>query len=146
MKKQASMILTLSLLAMMAATSGNAQSDMHFEVNVPFEFSVGEKTLPAGEYTVSCGAHDLLIIQSVDRLSSQMSITISTQAGRARDESSLVFHRYGDRYFLSTIWTAGNYIGHELRKPRAERELIWATRGLARSSPERQAVSIVAHR
>ena len=147
MKKQAFMILTtLSLLVMLTATSVNGQSDMRLNVNIPFEFSVGKAILPAGEYTVSCGAQSLLEIQRVDRSVSQVLITISTQAGTTPDKSSLVFHRYGERYFLSGIWTAGDYIGHELRKPHAELELIRARGSVAQSAWERHTVSITAHR
>ena len=147
MKRQAILVLTtLSLLVMLTAASVNGQSDMRINVNIPFEFSVGKAILPAGEYTVSYGAQSLLMIQSVDRSVSQVFITISTQAGTTRVESSLVFHRYGDRYFLSAVWTAGHEIGHELRKPRAERDLIRAGRSVVQSASQRQTVSIVAHR
>jgi hypothetical protein len=147
MKRQAIMVLTtFSLLVMLTATSVSGQSDMRLRVNIPFEFSVGKAILPAGEYTVSYGARGLLVIQSVDRSLSQAFITFSTEASTTRDESSLVFHQYGHQYFLSTIWTAGDYIGHELSKPHAERELIRSRLGLAKSASERQTVSIVPHR
>ena len=146
MKRQAIMVLsTLSLLVTLTATSAHAQSDLRLEANIPFEFSVGKMILPAGEYTVRYGAQGVLVIQSVDRRASQIFMTISTQASTPRDKSSLVFNQYGNRYFLSSIWTAGDYLGHELRKPHAEMELIRVRRGLA-SAWERQTVSIVAHR
>jgi hypothetical protein len=72
--------------------------------------------------------------------------TIGTIASTRRNESTLVFHRYGDEYFLSTIWTAGNDTGHELFKSRAERELIRASSKLAKSASELQTVTLVAHR
>jgi hypothetical protein len=147
MKRQASMILTaLSFLVMLTATSVYAQSDMRLKVNIPFDFSVREKILPAGEYTVRYVAQGILRIQSVDRHASQTFNTLCTQASTRRDESSLVFHRYGDQYFLSTIWTAGDDTGQVLRKPEAEEELIRARRLLAKSASERQTVSIVPHR
>jgi hypothetical protein len=138
-------LTTLSLLVMLTAASVKGQSDMRINVSIPFEFSVGKAILPAGEYTVSYGAQSLLIIRSVDRRVSLVFMTNSAQASTTRDKSSLVFHQYGDRYFLSAIWTAGDYIGHELRKPYAERELIRARRSVAQSAWERQTVSIAAH-
>ena len=147
MKRQAVMVLTtLSLLVMLTATSVNGQSDMRLKANIPFEFSVGKTMLPAGEYTVSYSAQGLLIIQSEDRRVSQAFMTLSTQANTARDKSSLVFNQYGDQYFLSAIWTAGDYIGQVLRKPQAERELVRARRASAKSAREPHTVSIVAHR
>ena len=139
-------LTTFSLLVMLTATSVNGQSDLRLTANIPFEFSVGKSMLPAGEYTISYSAQGFLIIQSEDRRVSQAFMTISTQANTVRDKSSLVFNQYGDQYFLSTIWTAGDYIGQKLRKPHAELELIRARHSSAQSAREPQTVSIVAHR
>jgi hypothetical protein len=38
-------------------------------------------------------------------------------------EGVLVFHQYGDEYFLTEIWPAGGQTGRALPKSRAEREL-----------------------
>jgi hypothetical protein len=38
-------------------------------------------------------------------------------------KGALRFNRYGDRYFLSQVWTGGA-VGQELAKSRAEREQI----------------------
>ena len=99
MRKQLLMSLTtLSLLVTLSAASVCAQSELRLRVNIPFEFSVGEKTLPAGEYTVRYLAQGVLVIQSVDRHASQV-FAVSTRPSTRRDESSLVFNRYGDQYF-----------------------------------------------
>ena len=37
--------------------------------------------------------------------------------------NQLVFRRYGDQFFLSQIWEAGDRDGHELRTSRGEAEL-----------------------
>jgi hypothetical protein len=139
------MILTaLSLLVMLTATSVYARSAMRIKVNIPFDFTVREKVLPAGEYIVSRVAQGLLTIQRADGNGSQMFVTFDAHSGARRDKSSLVFSRYGDQYFLSTVWTAGIDSGYEIRKPNAELKLIRASRLLAAS--ERKTVSIVAHR
>jgi len=146
-EKASFMILTtLSLLVMLTTTSVYAQSDMRLKVNIPFEFSVGKKILPAGEYSVRYMVPSALVIESVDLSASQSFFTLATQAKATRDESALIFNRYGDQYFLSTIWIGGTPYGHELVKHRAEEELIQASRALAKSESERQTVSIVAHR
>ena len=56
MKKQAYMIATMIvLLAVAGLATARAQTNGHSELkaNIPFEFRVGNKTMPAGEYTVS---------------------------------------------------------------------------------------------
>ena len=148
MKRQALMILTtLSFLVMLTATSVQAQSDLRLKVNIPFEFSVGHKVLPAGEYTVGCLIQGILVIRSEDRRAVQTFSISNTQASHTRNETSLVFNQYGDQYFLATIWTAGTDTGQELRESRAERELR-ARRSLASARGEsgRETVSIIAHR
>ena len=150
MKKQAFMILTtLSLFITLSAVSVYAQSDMRLNVNIPFEFSVRNKVLPAGEYTVTQrvqNAENNLLIRRVDRTASDVFLTIPTRAGTTPNESKLVFNRYGDQYFLSEVWMRGNDTGHELGKPHAEQKLIRARITSAYSASERQIVCIIAHR
>jgi len=146
MKRQAFVILTtLSFLLMLAATSVNAQSNLRLKVNVPFEFSVRDKLFPAGEYTVRSRAQGFLLIESVGLRAAQVFRTSATQAGATRNQSSLVFNRYGDQYFLSAIWTAGRSTGFGVRKPDAEKGLIRARHESAKSASEGQTVSIPAH-
>jgi hypothetical protein len=45
------------------------------------------------------------------------------RANQTQEETKLVFHKYGDQYFLSQIWTPGGNTGRELLMPRFEREL-----------------------
>lgn len=147
MKKQILMVLTtLSLFVTLAATSVHAQSDMHLKVNIPFEFYVRNRILPAGEYTVRQIGRDTLQIRSVDCRASDLFMTIPTQAGTTPNQSTLIFRRYGDQYFLSTIWTGGNDIGRQLLKSPAEGELIRARSAVAKSASERQTVPVPAHR
>ena len=147
MKKQILIgLTTLSLFVTLAATSVQAQSDMHLKVNIPFEFFVKNRLLPAGEYTVRQIAGDALQIRSVDCRASDVFITIPAQAGTTPTQPTLIFHRYGDQYFLSTIWRGTDDTGRQLLKSHAERELIRARSALAKSASERQTVLVPAHR
>ena len=49
--------------------------------------------------------------------------TMPVRANQTQEETKLVFHKYGDQYFLSQIWTPGGSTGRELLMPRLEREL-----------------------
>jgi hypothetical protein len=146
MKKQILKIFSmLSLFVTLAVGSVYAQSELRLKVNIPFEFSVGNEALPAGEYTVRQLYPDVLVIENADGSATEIFSTIGARASKAPDESSLVFHRYGDEYFLSTIWMTGNNIGREIFQSRAEREGIRARSNLSKSSTERQTVSLVAY-
>src|SRR5207253_2417823 len=88
--------------------------------NIPFEFIVGDATMQAGRYTVSAitGAGDTLRIRSTTGRDSAVRLT-SVASGKSR-EAKLVFHKYGQRYFLAEVWSAQND-GRELNKSRQEK-------------------------
>ena len=121
MKKATFVILaTLSL----AATS-LAQSRPAIKVNVPFNFVAGAKTMPAGEYQIQTERSGVVLIQSGDSKSSTNLAAHSAQDTAMSGVAALRFNRYGDRYFLSQVWT-GSDVGQELLKSRAEKEQISA--------------------
>ena len=145
MKRQALMILTsLSLFVMLTATSVYAQVGNVQVANIPFEFVIGNKAYPVGEYTVTYINTHLMRIQSNDHGESLFVITGRVEARKTRNE--FVFNRYGDQYFLSTLWTEGDHVGRAVSMSSSERELIQAKSALVKSASEPQIVSITAHR
>jgi hypothetical protein len=115
-------LATLSL----AATSLVAQSKPLIKVNVPFNFVAGAKTLPAGEYRVHTERPNVVLIQSNDSTSNMNLLIAHSAEDRKMDGVAVLrFNRYGDRYFLSEIWT-GSDVGRQLPRSRAEKEQIAA--------------------
>src|SRR5258707_1018496 len=83
--------------------SGVAQSQIR--LNVPFDFSVGSKSMPAGHYrVVRVDDND----QSAWRLSNEQGsvimLTNPVDSPNRAHPPSLVFLNAGDRYFLVQIW------------------------------------------
>jgi hypothetical protein len=105
--------LTLILVAVFssAAVSTKAQSSYGVRANVPFDFIVGDKTLPAGKITamgVSAADGGPLSITNLDK--GQQAFRIGRRMPGVDDRSDrakLVFHRYGDRYYLAEVWIPG---------------------------------------
>jgi hypothetical protein len=89
-------------------------------VDVPFAFNVGAQTLPAGHYIVAPldGAIRIFNFQT-----NGVYVPTHSATRTASDGSKLVFHRYGDSYFLSAVWVTGNTTGRQLFRSHAEREL-----------------------
>lgn len=125
-------VAKLSLLAVMmiiaASVSANAQSlNYRLTANIPFDFSVGGEKLPAGKYWINraqqSNGDTVVQIRSTDLHQNLVRFTIPVLASNPAKNSSLVFRRYGDEYFLAEIWPAGSETGRELLKSRAEREL-----------------------
>jgi hypothetical protein len=127
MKKQALRAITaLSFIFALTAVSASAQTERKRGINIPFSFTVGTKTLPAGRYRVEPHRGDsdrVWLVQSTDGRASALVMTMSAQARTTPEDTKLVFHRYGDQYFLSQIWTPGGNTGRELLMPHLEREL-----------------------
>lgn len=135
------MMVALALAA--AAVPANAQSRNNMVSNIPFEFVVGDKTLPAGEYNVRAinEARDALIIQGTENGKAAMRLSNSTGELKNRAHARLVFHLYGQRYFLAQVWN-GETVGRDLSKSKQERAIerelasIPSKSGLAQSAYE----------
>jgi len=127
MKKQTlGRFTVLSFLLMLAAVSLSAQSERTGAINIPFSFTVGEKSLPAGEYSFERNRKDsdlVWLVQSRDGHVTALFTTTAVRATETQEKAKLVFHKYGDQYFLSQIWTQGETAGRELLIQGFERQL-----------------------
>ena len=114
--------ITLSIALLVLATAMFAQTGPGDVVaDVPFAFTVGGKTLPAGRYIVKpADEHAVRIFRP-----QTTGIFVSTHAAvkTSSEQTKLVFHRYGDTYFLSAVWLKGNPNGRELLPSSAERNM-----------------------
>ena len=127
MKKQ---MITLMAVAMFAMTlmvmSAQAQNAGHIAVTVPFEFTAGSKTLPAGDYYVRRSLNGARVVMRIESKDGSTSIYLPThvaQSAEIQTESKLVFTRYGKELFLSQVWAAGRNTGAELNRTSRERLL-----------------------
>lgn len=122
-------LLQISMIAALAVSAGNAQVTPQARANVPFGFIVDNKTLTAGEYVVG-PSHDVIVIRSADNKKSILVMGKDTRSKQVQKTGKLVFHRYGNEYFLSEEWTPGDEWGHRLsktcgcRKLHAERKVF----------------------
>jgi hypothetical protein len=119
-------LIALTLFAVLMVPATQAQSI--WKAEIPFDFAVGNKWLPAGEYEVKRVSERVTLIQSQDARSSALAMTIEVNAGETSDVTKLVFNRYGEQYFLSKIWTRSSDTGRELTKCRLEREVAAQSR------------------
>ena len=114
---------------------------------IPFAFVVGNKTLPAGTYQVRRLGDDryLLRIQNVDDLSYvAIFMTDLLDESNSIRQNQLVFHRYGDIYFLAAIISRYEGIARELQPCEQERRM---ERALAskNKAPESESVQLIAN-
>ena len=98
---------------------------MNLRATIPFAFHAGEKAMPAGEYTIRHSGGTLLLHDE-----GGPSVVLLTNAASRPNPTAnarLGFNRYGERYFLSSVWTSGSRDGREISKSRAEKELARQT-------------------
>ena len=123
----------LALLAIGSVTM-HAQLSRGVIAKVPFDFVAGHKSFPAGEYRITSGpARAVITIRSLDGKTGAFAMTQGTESAKAHPQSSLVFNRYGNQYFLKQVLVQGEPSGVELPKTPAELEAE-ARGSLARTS------------
>ena len=148
MKKQNLRIfLMFGLLAILAPLSAHAQSGNVQTADIPFSFTVGDKSFPAGRYIVTrvnpASSQAVLAIKSADGRMSKLVLTNDIQAARTSAKAKLVFNHYGERYYLSQVWTPADRTGLQLPKSRSERALA---RNNGQREPERTTIALSSHR
>lgn len=120
------LVNVLAMVVMVGAAHGQSLGNK-IRINIPFDFSVGDNKLPAGEYLVGraqpSSGDTALLISSVNNLGDVYRLTSAAQSLEPKHVSTLIFHRYGDQYFLFQVWPAGATVGREIPKSRGEREL-----------------------
>jgi hypothetical protein len=100
MKRNTAIALLAIANFAMAGTS-IAQSN-GVRANVPFDFTVGNKLLPAGTYTIKEQSDHVIVIRNYDKPISMVSL-VNGASNRSATGGKLTFHRYGSQYFLSEI-------------------------------------------
>lgn len=110
--------LFAAVLAVAEAAVGQATKG-DVVVDVPFAFTVANQQFPAGRYIVAPGTD---VIRIFDAHNTGLYVPTHASVRSGSGESKLVFHHYGEKYFLSAVWITGNNYGRELFRSQAEKE------------------------
>ena len=143
MKSAMRIITTLSLFVLIAVSAHAQTSNYQMRASIPFKFTVGQKTLPAGDYTISfvnrASDATMMLIKSTDGHVSKIMQMLPVQAREIQESGKLVFNRYGQQYFLSQIWSPADQTGLQLPASSTERAL---ERELAQNERARVTVAL----
>ena len=118
--------LTIALLPGVAANTVVAQAAgaQEMRAHIPFAFSVGNASLPAGEYRVAIlnphSDRKVLRIRSKDGKRSAV-VQTNQLNHEPSDGATLVFNRYGDKYFFAQARMAGESTTFTALRSSAER-------------------------
>lgn len=134
-------LMTLIAAFTIAAPTIHAQSSITLMANVPFAFSVDGKQLAAGEYEVREIGSRATLIESKD--GSDHVMGIYAYAGPSTPGvSKLVFHKVGNNYFLTEIWTSARGEGLAVPESKQEKEMTAQNRELGGGGPSTVIVAL----
>jgi len=113
----------LTTFFLLSIESAQAQSN-RMRATIPFAFYSDEGVLPAGDYDIERLGSGVAKLFNRDTHAVVVSNTISISNRTSQSVSAkLVFHRYGNDYFLKEMWWEGAADGGALLPSKAEREL-----------------------
>jgi hypothetical protein len=113
--------IALGLVVLLSVTTASAETVGRFQI--PFQFLMGDKVLPAGDYKVTIDAASMRIQLASWDGSASVNLTANTPHRVAADTGKLVFQKYGRVLVLREMWRSGANYGHELTTSKAEREI-----------------------
>ncbi len=113
MKNSVRMTLFTLALVVMALVPAYAQKNSA-TVNIPFNFTVDDVRMPAGEYTVSSASEKVVTLQHVGGPEAKTAMTNNGSSTKSGGRAKLVFHKYGDAYFLTVAWLPNSDHAQEL--------------------------------
>ena len=95
--------------------------DRAVQATVPFDFTVGNKLLPSGTYTITSPSSHIVEVKNFDRHIALLVIVNpnDNHSGNGR----LVFDKYGDQYFLHKILCQSAAINMDLPASKAEKRV-----------------------
>ena len=106
-----------------AAVAAKAQSGPIFEIDIGFDFVVKDIRFPAGRYRLgrlNPDNPDILILKNTGGNKKTVFLTQRLARDSQKDLSELVFYRFGNIYFLNSVWPSGQKYGSLLRPCKSE--------------------------
>jgi len=121
MRKIAKQVVLLGCFFVVAVVVSSAQT-VGLRVDIPFNFNVAEKILPAGQYLILAPQGQTLKILGPNGAAA-LAMTNPVSGRRTEGPGAVAFNCYGRRCFLSQFWTARTQTGQEIPRCRIERQL-----------------------
>lgn len=116
-RRIASRLIILVCLSVLLTGASKAQSAHSFEVEIPFPFILGDRTLPAGKYLVQRidpAKPNVLMFKNADSRIVRLMLTHRVEGERPSAVSTLIFVRRQEKLYLFQIWTGGDKNGNQI--------------------------------
>jgi hypothetical protein len=100
-------------LVLASAGAANAQLVSTMKFTTTFPFMVGDRSMPAGAYTVTPMESDRSLMEITNGHTSVLLLTEKDSPKVEPRQDEVIFTRRGDTYVLREIWDASSSIGAE---------------------------------
>ena len=104
MKKHGVIVLAVAVALVALAKPLFAQHAELMKINVPFNFVAENQRMQAGAYTIQPILNGGLLIRSADGKIVTTVLSLPAPLETTATVTQVVFHRYGDHYFLAQLW------------------------------------------
>lgn len=122
---QALFVAAIVVSGLVGSASAQANT-LATKIKVDFDFNVGNRQLPAGEYRIKFlnneTSQKLLIISSTDGKTNAIIGGLTSPNTAKTEPGAVTFTQYGDRYFISRVNIGDPASTQEVIKSRAERD------------------------
>lgn len=122
MKKLARRVLASLLLAVLLLLGSAAyaqRTEKIIKVNIPFEFTVGNRVFPAGRYSLLRVDPSVLELRDSEGQVLLNVLTQSVEASTKPDLPRLLFNSEGGRHVLTQVWQENESIGQQIPQSNA---------------------------
>jgi hypothetical protein len=117
-----------SIAICLIATATYAQSDsLRVRFRVPFPFTAQNSSFPAGEYEITSPARMVLELRNLKGQAASFEHALAASSKEADGSAKVVFHRYGNEYFLSLVSTGSWMSTYRFKMSKAERRIADAS-------------------
>jgi hypothetical protein len=104
-------MLLITFIGMAGTGTASAETGTPMKVNIPFEFSVGDRTFPAGEYSLTKFRPDIIAFYDARGHNVGIALAHAQTNFEPPTDTKVKFEVVGGRHMLSEVWTAGESTG-----------------------------------
>jgi hypothetical protein len=138
-------LVTLAFLApLVFVVQINAQKTTELVADIPFNFTACREQMPAGKYKIypiSSANPRMLLVRGEDNRSVEILCTRDVRASKPTSRGKVIFNRYGNEYFLSELWFAGDLSGNQVAMSEREQAIVKTLP--ARKKSEKVTVTVI---
>lgn len=105
-------------------SAGSAAAQSYLSVKIPFDFHVGKDQLPAGKYQLKEMSFNKYVLTNVETNKARIVFFEITESNNSSDAAQRVsFNRYGDTYFLRSIFGEQDADGKQMLESSYEKQV-----------------------